>query len=117
MPKKAFPLDKYLLLEQCRGVSEKVTDILFDSIRVVLVVSANLTTEEIAGMKELWLALVAEDHATKLALPSRKEPLELSTYLLSKKTTALAKEWAQISTPERKLLFNLVLTNDEIDGL
>ena len=62
-------------------------------------------------------ALDETEEADKRALPSRKVGQDRSNYLISKKTAAALKLEADRSDVEKKLLFDIPLSNDEVDSL
>ena len=117
MPKKPFPLDRELLLADLQAISAKFQNVMFDSSRVAMVIESPLLEEESRTLKAFWGEIDPAPHAAKLLLPSRKPADELKSYVDEKKPALLAKDWSALSLTEKKVLFGLPLSNDEIDAL
>lgn len=117
MPKKSFPLDRELLLADLQAISAKFQNVMFDSSRVAMVIESPLLEEESRTLKVFWGEIDPAPHAAKLLLPSRKPADELKAYVDDKKPALLAKDWSALSLTEKKVLFGLPLSNDEIDAL
>lgn len=117
LPSKPFKVDLELLKSQVKELTGKIEDVLSGGAYFVLVLSDELADEELRALKVMWNEISEEEHARKLALPSRKDQAAKEQMLLFEKEKLISKKYDELSLVEKKVLFGIALTNEELDSL
>lgn len=119
LPAKDFPLDVKLLMQQFAEITPKIESISPCDGYYVVAFAEVLDDEEMRAVKIFWAGKEIDEaeHAAALKKNSRKSPSALATLYENKKRDSIKKDYADLSELERKVLFGIPLTDDELDSL